>query len=136
MNLYRCSVCESQYESTKPIKTCAKCKKRTLYEATHFKTEDGKMVLYKYVEVPYIAIKLGDSEVKTLDHLGRRNWERDTKNGIIGEKEEKKRETDKKKGKKVKSKEKPWWRDTDKPDPTLAKLNDKQKENYIMTGKK
>lgn len=148
MNLFRCSHCEHQIESNKKsIKHCPQCKgKDCVFEATHYKLDNGSYVLYKYNEGPYISVRLGDDEVKTLDHLGRRNYERDEKLGIVADKEGKEKEkADKEykenlnvgKYKKIKTKkDKPWWRDTKRVDTSLAQLNDKQLDNYIMTGKK
>lgn len=145
MNLYRCSDCDYQEERQKPLKKCPKCKSKEFLERTHFKCPDtGKMFLYKYVEVPYVSVKLGDSDLKTLDHLGRRNYERDEKLGIIKEKDEKTREADELakpshigKYKRIKKKKgNAWWRDSDKIDTKLSNLTDKQKQDYVFKGKK
>lgn len=141
MNLYRCDACDHQVEAKKLGKKCPNCKKGRMLERTHYREADGRMTLYKYVEVPYAAIRLGDDDLKTLDHLGRRNYERDDKAGIIAAQEEQKADLDKVNPlpngmKRIKKKKvQPWWRDK-KVDTSLGDLSDTQRNNYIMTGRK
>lgn len=146
MNLYRCRDCEHQFEHKKQLKKCPECKSKEVFEASHYKDpESGKWYLYKYNPGPYISIRLGDNEVKNLEHLGRRNWEKDEKAGIIKESEQKKAEReadlDKKKPlpngmKRIKTKKaSPWWREG-KVDQSLGDMSDRKREEYIMTGNK
>lgn len=131
MYLYRCSDCNYQTELTKHRKTCPKCKSKEFKERTHYKClETGKMVLYKKETSPYVSVRLGDSELKTVDHLGRRNYERDMKSGEFYEKA-------KKMGMEPKKKAKPTpWRTKEKIDTSLARMTESQKEKYIMTGQR
>lgn len=142
MNLYRCHDCEHQFERKKSLKKCPECKSNEVFEASHYKDpKTGKWFLYKYTEGPYVSVKLGDSELKTLDHLGRRNFDRDDRNGIVKEKVEKDAELDKiaplpNGMKRIKSKKvQPWWRDG-KVDQSLGQLSETKQHDYIMTGKK
>jgi len=132
---YKCDNCADEFEiiqsfQDKSLKKCKKCKKHKLNK-----------VLY----VPYVSITLGIHEIKSLDHLGRNNFDRDEKAGIIKESEQKKAEReaelDKKNPlpngmKRVKTKKvSPWWRDG-KVDQSLGDMSDKKREEYIMTGNK
>jgi DNA-directed RNA polymerase subunit RPC12/RpoP len=142
MNLYRCDQCDHQVEANKHGKKCPNCKKGRMSERTHYKDpETGKMTLYKYVETCYVAVRLGDNDLKTLDHLGRRNYERDDAAGIVAAKAQREADLDKanplpngmKRIKKTKGN--PWWRDK-KVDTSLGDLGATQQHNYIMTGNK
>jgi len=77
-------------------------------------------VLYKRV---FMSPRVGvdSKKPKTIGDLGRKNTERAIKEGTID---------------KPKAKEKPWWRKSKKVDTSLAKMTAKQKEKYIITGKK
>ena len=102
--------------------------------------------LQRVPQVPYLSVKLGTSDLKTVGHLAARNTE------LYGKKieeerlkEEEKREEERmktplfggkfKRAKKQKA-ERPWWRDTDKIDKSLAKMTPKQMKKYILEGKK
>ena len=147
MNLYRCGECDHQVESEKTVKRCPKCKKNAMFEAIFYKMDNGKLVRYKPEEEgPYVCVRLGDSEVKSIDHLGRRNFERDEKLGIINENEGRKADQEKEdfkknptigKHKRMKTKkEKPWWRDSKRVDTSIADLSPKKLDEYIMKGTK
>ncbi len=133
---YKCDNCEHEFEITqgyhdKRLKKCSECKKHKLY-----------IVLY----APYVAVKLGDNDIKSLDHLGRRNWEKDSKAGIIIERAEAKKERKELEARNTplpggmkrvnKPTKKPWWRDGNKIDTSLADLNDNKRNEYILKGKK
>lgn len=133
---YKCDNCNDEFEikqsfADKPLKKCKVCKKHKLN---------------KVLFVPYVAIKLGDSDLRTIDHVGRRNFEKDEKLGIIAERGEKDKERKELEARNTplpcgrarvpKPTKKPWWRESNKVDTSLADLNDTKKNEYILKGKK
>lgn len=130
--VYECEKCKHSMEELqsfedKPLVKCPSCKKNKLIRVP---------------QVPYVAVKLANSEINTLGHLAARNTEinREKFREEAERKEEERMNTPlfggKFKRQKKEKPKRPWWRDSDKPDKSLAKLTPKQKQKYILTGEK
>lgn len=115
---YKCEKCSHELEiyqkfEDAPLKKCPGC---------------GKKRLEKVIHIPLVFVR-GSTNISVGTYA-----ERNTKKlgGQIQEEQEKMQE----KSPKTKKKERPFWRNTDKPDMSLAKLSPEKLEKYIMTGEK
>lgn len=115
---YKCDKCGDELEKVqkfadKPLKRCPSCKKNGLY---------------KIIYAPDFFVRGSDRE--TVGTAAEKNAKRVGSYKISEEQE-------KKKIKKGKKKENPWWRpNSNKPDLSLNKLSPEKLEKYIMTGEK
>ena len=115
---YICDACSHTLEQLEKFeqsrkKKCPVCKKYKLYV-------DCSGVGAAIYSTPQT---LGHQASRNTERMG--TWERQEKQQKLAEKHTR-----------TKKKPKPFWRDTDKPDMSLAKLTPAQKKKYIQTGEK